>query len=88
MAIPLLGTPEALAGFRRPTLVIGASDDITAPGAALLERARELFPHAALELLPNCKHIPPTDDVSRAKLCARVASFLLAEDAAPRSVAG
>lgn len=87
MAIPPLGRPEALVGFRQPTLVIGASDDVTAPGAALLERARELFPHATLELLPNCKHIPPTDDVSRAKLCGRVASFLSAEDSAPRSVA-
>ena len=85
LAIPPLGTPEALAGFRRPALVIAASDDVTAPGAALLARARELFPHATLELLPNCKHIPPTDDVSRAKLCGRVASFLLAEDAAPRA---
>jgi len=87
-SIPPLGTPEALAGFRRPTLVIAASDDITAPGAALLKRALELFPHAALELLPNTKHVPPTDDVSRAKLSARVASFLLAGDAASGSVAG
>jgi pimeloyl-ACP methyl ester carboxylesterase len=87
VAVPPLGTPEALAGFRRPTLVIAASDDITAPGAALLERARELFPHAILELLPNCKHIPPTDDVSRAKLCGRVASFLLGEGETSPSVA-
>jgi pimeloyl-ACP methyl ester carboxylesterase len=80
MGIPPLATPEALAGFRRPTLVIAASDDVTAPGAALLARARELFPQATLEMLPNCKHIPPTDDVSRAERCARVARFLLAED--------
>jgi 2-hydroxy-6-oxonona-2,4-dienedioate hydrolase len=82
MAIPPLGRPEALVGFRRPTLVIAASHDITAPGAALLERARVLFPHASFQLLPNCKHIPPTDDASRAKLCGRVASFLLAPEAA------
>ncbi|MEO8212605.1 MAG: hypothetical protein ABI560_05405 [Myxococcales bacterium] len=36
IAVPPLGTPEALGGFRRPTLVIAASDDVAAPGAALL----------------------------------------------------
>jgi len=77
MAIPPLGKPEALQAFRRPTLVIGASDDITAPGRALLERAAQLFPHATLELLPDCKHIPPTDQASRERLCARVSRFLL-----------
>lgn len=87
MTVPALATPAALAGFRRPTLVIGASDDITAPGAALLARARELFPQATLELL-TCKHIPPTDDVTRAKLCGLVARFLLAEDDSSRSAAG
>jgi 2-hydroxy-6-oxonona-2,4-dienedioate hydrolase len=86
--VPPLGRPEALAGFRRPTLVVGASDDVTAPGAAMLERARALFPHATRELLANCKHIPPADSVSRAKLCGLIASFLLAEDAASRRVAG
>ena len=85
IAVPPLGTPEALLGFRRPTLVIAASDDITAPGAALLERARELFPHATFDLLANCKHIPPTDDASRAKLCGRIARFLLAEETQPAS---
>jgi 2-hydroxy-6-oxonona-2,4-dienedioate hydrolase len=87
-SIPPLATPEALAGFQRPTLVIAAADDITAPGAAVLERARQLIPHAALELLPGCKHIPPTDDASRAKLCGLVARFLLAEEAAAQRGAG
>ena len=60
LAIPPLAKPEALAGFRRPTLVIGASDDITAPGAALLERARELFPHASAGSAPELQ-AHPTD---------------------------
>lgn len=75
--MPPLGTPEALAAFRRPTLVIAASDDVTGPGRALLQRAAQLFPHATLELLPGCKHVPPTDNASRARLCARVGDFLL-----------
>jgi 2-hydroxy-6-oxonona-2,4-dienedioate hydrolase len=48
----------------------------------LLQRAAQLFPHATLELLPNCKHVPPTDNASRARLCARVSGFLL-DGAAP-----
>jgi hypothetical protein len=58
---------------------MAASDDITAPGRALLARAAHLFPHATLELLENHKHIPPTDKASRARLCARVTRFLLEE---------
>jgi 2-hydroxy-6-oxonona-2,4-dienedioate hydrolase len=79
LALPPLGTPEPLAAFRRPTLIMAASDDITAPGRALLARAAQLFPHATLELHENHKHIPPTDKASRARLCARVTRFLLEE---------
>jgi 2-hydroxy-6-oxonona-2,4-dienedioate hydrolase len=75
---PPLATPEALASFDRPTLVIGASDDITAPGQALLARAAKLFPHARLELLPDTKHIPATDAASREALGGMISSFLLA----------
>jgi 2-hydroxy-6-oxonona-2,4-dienedioate hydrolase len=77
ITLPALGTPAPLAAFRRPTLVMAASDDVTAPGRALLKRAAQLFPHATLELLPNCKHVPPTDQASRERLCARVSRFLL-----------
>lgn len=79
LALPPLGTPEPLAAFRRPTLIMGASDDITAPGRELLARAAVLFPHATLELLENHKHIPPADSASRARLCARVTRFFLDE---------
>jgi len=78
-ALPPPGTPEPLAAFRRPTLILGASHDITAPGRELLARAAQLFPLATLELLENHKHIPPTDSASRARLCARVTRFLLDE---------
>jgi 2-hydroxy-6-oxonona-2,4-dienedioate hydrolase len=79
MTIPPLATPEPLAAFRRPTLILGASDDIAVPGRALLQRASQLFPQATLELL-SCKHIPPTDGPSRERLCARVSRFLLDEE--------
>ena len=77
MGLPPMATPEPLATFRRPTLVLGGENDLTAPGQALLDRARELFPHASLELLPNTKHVPATDPASRERLCARVSQFLL-----------
>jgi len=77
LAIPPPGSPENLASFRRPTLVLAASDDITAPGKELLARAATLFPHATLELLENHKHIPPSDPASRARLCDRVTRFFL-----------
>lgn len=81
LSLPPLGTPESLAHFRRPTLIMAASDDVTGPGRAMLARAAQLFPHATLELLENHKHVPPTDPASRARLCARVTRFLL-EDVA------
>src|SRR6185312_9578711 len=77
LAIPPPGTPEPLAAFRRPTLIMAASDDITCPGRPMLARAAQLFPHAILELHEHHKHVPPTDPASRARLCARVARFFL-----------
>lgn len=74
---PPLATPEPLKSCQSSTLVLAASDDINFPGPALLERAMQLFPQATVDLLPNCKHVPPTNDPARAKLCNRVASFLL-----------
>lgn len=78
IAAPPLGTPEPLRAFRRPTLILGASDDITCPAADLQRRAPELFPHAAVEVLADSRHIPGTDERSRRELCARVTHFLLA----------
>jgi 2-hydroxy-6-oxonona-2,4-dienedioate hydrolase len=77
LAVPPLATPEPLQSFRRPTLIIGASDDITCPAVDLLRRAPLVFPHAAVEILPNSKHIPASDQAGRRRLCARVARFLL-----------
>jgi len=77
MRAPPLAKPESLAAFDRPTLVMAGSDDVSFPGAALIARARVLFPHAVTELLPNCRHSPPSDEASRQRLSDRVASFLL-----------
>ena len=75
--VPPLLTPEALAGFTRPTLVFGASDDISFPGPALIARMKVLIPHAETELLEACRHMPPTDDAFRHRIGARITQFLV-----------
>lgn len=83
-AVPPLARPEALATFTRPTLVVGASDDISFPGAALVARAKELFAVVETVLLEDCKHSPPTTDAFRSELGLRVARFLTEEGALAR----
>lgn len=77
LTVPPLGAPEPLARFDRPTLVLAADSDVYFPAAAMKKRAKELFPHAVVEVLENSKHVPATDEASRAKLCSRVTKFLL-----------
>ncbi len=81
ITVPPLGKPEALARFDRPTLILVADGDIYFAGPKLLERAKTLFPHSTIEVLAGSKHVPATDDASRAKLCARVSDFLLSASA-------
>lgn len=76
MRIPPLVKPEDVAAYQGPVLVLGADEDVSFPGAALLARAKELFPRAETELLERCKHCPPVDDGFRALTAARVEAFL------------
>ncbi len=79
MSVPRLATPEELAGFTAPTLVIGADQDVSFPGAKLLARAPQLFRSLQeTELLKDCRHCPPTTDAFRASLGARLTKFLAA----------
>jgi 2-hydroxy-6-oxonona-2,4-dienedioate hydrolase len=79
MRVPPLFQPADLAGFDRPTLVFGASDDLSFPGGPLVERVRQLIPHAETELLEGVRHGPPTDDAFRRRQAERVARFLSGE---------
>jgi pimeloyl-ACP methyl ester carboxylesterase len=82
MRVPALAKPEELAAFRAPTLILAADRDVSFPGAALLARARELFPTLAdQELLTDCRHCPPTTDAFRRWLGDRISHFLLANGA-------
>ena len=76
MRVPPLVRPEDVASYKGPTLVLGADQDVSFPGAALLARAKELFPHAETELLEGCKHCPPIDAAFRAKAASRIEGFL------------
>ncbi len=76
MRIPPLAKAEPLAAFTRPTPVFGASDDISFPGAALVARAKVVFPQAEVELLEGCRLTPPTDDGFRNRLADRITRFL------------
>jgi pimeloyl-ACP methyl ester carboxylesterase len=76
MRIPPLAKLEDLASYKGPTLVLGADGDVSFPGAALIARAKELFPHAEVGLLEGCKHCPPVEDDFRAKTATRIQAFL------------
>ena len=75
--------PEDFAGFDRPTLVIAAEHDLSFPGAALLERAREVF-GAGVEtrLVEGSKHCPPFTAEFRGWLGEQVGGFLSARSGA------
>ncbi|HLL55521.1 MAG TPA: alpha/beta hydrolase [Myxococcaceae bacterium] len=75
--VPPLATREELARFSGPTLVLGGDDDVSFPGEKLLRRAPEILPNRLdTELMPNCRHCPPTTDVFRAWLSDRITRFL------------
>jgi 2-hydroxy-6-oxonona-2,4-dienedioate hydrolase len=78
MRVPPLARPEDIAGYRGKTLIFGADQDLSFPGAALLARAKVLFPEAELELLRTCKHCPPFTGSFRTQLAERVHAFLAA----------
>jgi len=77
VGIPKLATPEELAAFKAPTLLICGDQDVSFPRDKLVKRARELFPSlAGTEVIPNCKHCPPTTDEFRGWLGGRLHGFL------------
>jgi 2-hydroxy-6-oxonona-2,4-dienedioate hydrolase len=79
MRIPPLAKEEELAAFaarKRPTLFLGGDGDVSFPGQAVVDRAKQLIPHAEIELLPSCKHCPPFDEAFRAQTADRIHAFV------------
>ncbi len=78
MRVPALARTRELAGFQAPTFVLGADQDLSFPGEALIRRARELFPNLVdTELLRGSRHSPPTTPEFREWLAERLTRFIL-----------
>jgi 2-hydroxy-6-oxonona-2,4-dienedioate hydrolase len=75
MRIPPLATDEQVKALTMPTLVLGAADDISFPGRPMVERINALLPHAETEIIPDCKHCPPTTPEFRNWLAQRLSRF-------------
>lgn len=74
--IPPLATDAELEALEVRTLVLGAEDDISFPGQAMVDRVERLVPNAEVGLLRECKHCPPTTPEFRSWLAERVTTFL------------
>ena len=74
--IPRLATDSELRKLTMPVMVLGASEDISFPGKAVVERVKAIVPHAEGEVIVNCKHCPPTTDEFRGWLADRLTRFL------------
>ena len=75
LRIPPLATDDELRRLTMPVLVLGAAEDISFPGERLVRRVKELVPHADAEVIPRCKHCPPTTPEFRSWLADRLAAF-------------
>ncbi|MBA4192070.1 MAG: alpha/beta hydrolase [Planctomycetaceae bacterium] len=76
LRIPPLATDDELRKLTIPVLVLGASDDISFPGNALVRRIKAVVPHADAEVIAGCKHCPPTTAEFREWLAERLVTFV------------
>lgn len=75
---PPLAKPEDFKGYRTPTLVFAAEEDLSFPGDKLLARVKEVMPAAQTELIKRSKHSPPTTPEFRKWMGERLHKFLSA----------
>jgi 2-hydroxy-6-oxonona-2,4-dienedioate hydrolase len=75
MRIPPLATDADLRKLTMPVLVLGAADDISFPGDAVVRRIKTLVPRADGEVIAGCKHCPPTTPEFRTWLANRLTAF-------------
>jgi pimeloyl-ACP methyl ester carboxylesterase len=78
LRIPPLASDEELRKLTMPVLVLGAADDISFPGDAVVRRMKAVVSHADAEVIAGCKHCPPTTPEFRAWLAERLTAFLTA----------
>ncbi|MEM1109154.1 MAG: alpha/beta hydrolase [Planctomycetota bacterium] len=82
--VPPLASDDELRQLIPPTLVIAGEDDISFPGAAVIDRAERLVPHTETELVAGCKHCPPTTNAFRVWLSDRVTDFIHRSESSSR----
>lgn len=75
LRIPPLATDAELRKLSMPVLVLGAAEDISFPGEAVVARVRSQVPHADGEVIAGSKHCPPTTAEFREWLGSRLAGF-------------
>jgi 2-hydroxy-6-oxonona-2,4-dienedioate hydrolase len=75
LRIPPLATDADLRRLTMPLFVLGAQNDISFPGASVVRRLKSIVPHAQAEVIPGCRHCPPTTPEFRQWLGARLAAF-------------
>lgn len=77
LRIPPLASKHALKQLTMPTLVLAADNDISFPGRAVIDRLKSTLPGIDAEIMPDCKHCPPTTDKFREWLGGRLSRFLI-----------
>ncbi|TXD39791.1 alpha/beta hydrolase [Lujinxingia vulgaris] len=76
MKVPALAQVEDLQRFTSPVLVLGADEDLSFPGEAVVARASELFPNLQkARVLEGSKHCPPTTEAFRTALVSELHAF-------------
>lgn len=78
--IPPLASDADLKQLNTPTLVLAADQDISFPGKRVVERVNRLVPNVHAEIIPDCKHCPPSTDEFREWLAKRITDFLKQND--------
>jgi pimeloyl-ACP methyl ester carboxylesterase len=73
--IPPVAADAELRRLAMPVLVLGAADDISFPGGAVVRRMTAAAPHADGEVIAGCKHCPPTTPEFRRWLADRLSTF-------------
>ena len=72
--LPRAATGEELAGYRAPTLLFAAENDLFFPAGKVIARAKGIIPNLETETLPGSRHVPSRDAFAR--INARTAAFL------------
>ena len=72
--LPRAATKEELAGYRAPTLLFAAENDLFFPANRVILRAKKIIPDLETETLPGSRHVPSRDAFTH--INARTAAFL------------